>query len=111
MQTNGVPEDLLSFPEVIKTKQNDMRAEARKDGLGAAQKIQRGKWGPTLVEKRPSRFQKDGRTILEKAQERKMINNLKVNKGKTKPCNKFSVLCSEIYQVAEVLGVKLVDNP
>jgi hypothetical protein len=31
MQTNGVPEDLLSFPEVIKTKQNDMRAEARKD--------------------------------------------------------------------------------
>jgi hypothetical protein len=55
IQTDGLPKDLLSFPEVIKTEQNDMRAEAREDGLGAAQKIQRDKWGPSLVEKRPSR--------------------------------------------------------
>jgi hypothetical protein len=59
------------------------------------------------VEKRPSRVLKDGRTILEKAQERKMISNLEANKGKTKPCNKFSVLSSnEICQVVEVVGVK-----
>jgi hypothetical protein len=36
------------------------------------------KWGPTLVDKRPSRNKPDGRTVLEKAQERKKITNLEV---------------------------------
>jgi hypothetical protein len=54
MQTNGLPKDLLSIPEVIKVEHNDVREEAREDGLGGAQKINRGKWGPTLVGKRPS---------------------------------------------------------
>jgi hypothetical protein len=102
-----LPEDLFNFPEMVKIDQSDVRVEARDDGLGDARKINRGKWGPTLVEKRPSRVLKDGRTILKKAQERKMISNLEANKGKTKPCNKFLVLSSnEICQVVEVVGVK-----
>jgi hypothetical protein len=36
MQTNGLPKDLLSIPEVIKVEHNDVRAEAREDGLGGA---------------------------------------------------------------------------
>jgi hypothetical protein len=73
--------------------------------------MNRAKWCLTLVEKRPSIYQKDGRTIMEKAQERKMISNLEINKGKAKLCNKFSVLSSdEICQVAGVVGVNLGDN-
>jgi hypothetical protein len=54
-----------------------------------------GKWGPTLVDKRPNKFQRDGKTMLEKAQERKKINNLEKNKGIPKPLNPFSVMAVE----------------
>jgi hypothetical protein len=42
------------------------------------------------VEKRPSHFQRDGRIVLEKAQERKMITNLEKAKGKTLPTSSLS---------------------
>jgi hypothetical protein len=51
MQTNGLPEDLLSIPVVIKSGQSDVWVETKEDGLGYAKKINRGKWGPTLVKK------------------------------------------------------------
>jgi hypothetical protein len=34
------------------------------------------KWGLVLIEKRPTRNQFDGRTMMEKAQERKRMANL-----------------------------------
>jgi hypothetical protein len=53
------------------------------------------KWGPILVEKRPSRIPKDGRTVMEKAQARKKLANLEGNKGISKTSNPFSALSSE----------------
>jgi hypothetical protein len=54
----------------------------------------------------------DGRTILKKAQERKKISNLEMNKGKTKTHNSFSALSSdEIGRVADLVGVSVGGNP
>jgi hypothetical protein len=60
------------------------------------------------VEKRPSRHQCDGKTILEKAQERKKKANLDDCKGNSKTYNPFSVLLNhEISSLAEVTGISL----
>jgi hypothetical protein len=68
-------------------------------------------WGPTLVEKRPSRKPKDGRTILEKAQERKKVCNLELPKGIKAQTNPFSILSSDVISViANVVGVRLGCN-
>jgi hypothetical protein len=112
METEGLPVDLFSIPEVNMTAQVDGVVDAKEDGLAEGQKKSKCKWGPTLVDKRPSRSQKDGRTILEKAQERKKITNLEKNKGKAKSHNAFAVLSSdEICHVADLVGVSLGDNP
>jgi hypothetical protein len=70
------------------------------------EKKTKGKWGPILVEARPTRVPRDGRTIMEKVQERKMKANLKSNKGNhKKPFPTFST--SEILEVAECTGARL----
>jgi hypothetical protein len=64
------------------------------------------KWGPVLVEPRPSRQAKDGRTVLEKAQDRKKLTNLDGRHGNSKTYNPFLVLSnSKITSVAKVISV------
>jgi hypothetical protein len=106
-----LPNDLFSMPGEIRPIQSDMETDGKGEIVGEVQKRNRAEWGPTLLGKRPSKHQQDGRTIMEKAQERKMISNLETNKGKARLCNKFSVLSSdEICQVAGVVGINLGDN-
>jgi hypothetical protein len=66
------------------------------------------KWGLVLIEKRPSRVPRDGRTIMEKAQDRKKKANLDDIQGISKPINQFYVLStSEISNVAARIGISL----
>jgi hypothetical protein len=81
-------------------------------GAGIDDEKQKGrtktKWGPVLVEPRHSRFSREGRTIMEKAQDRKKKVNLKSTKGTNKTISSFSVLSdSEILEVAECVDVRL----
>jgi hypothetical protein len=65
------------------------------------------KRGPILVEKRPSRGQPDGRTMLEKAQDRKKRTNLEGPKGNSRSQNPFSILSNtEILNVARTVGIQ-----
>jgi hypothetical protein len=63
-------EDLYSIPEEV-SKTESMKVQ--EDAAGGVKKPddQPKKWGPTLVDKRPSRRHQDGRFILEIAWERK----------------------------------------
>jgi hypothetical protein len=64
------------------------------------------KWGPVLVEPRPSRGNKDGKTILEKAHDRKKKINLKEPKGLAH--NSFSILSIDnISEVAQDTSIVL----
>jgi phosphohistidine swiveling domain-containing protein len=70
------------------------------------QKRGKSKWGPILVEKRPTRSQNDGRSMLDKAQDRKKRPKLEIPKGMVKPVNSFSVLSVEkIVDIAVDVGV------
>jgi hypothetical protein len=103
MRIDGLPENLYTIPVVEDPPQEvqmvEVRAEERQ------QKMDAGKWGPTLVEKRPTRGQRDGKTILEKAQERKIIN---LEKPKGIPLSLYSLSNFDpvdASSVARVIGV------
>jgi hypothetical protein len=64
-----------------------------------------------MVKKRPNRRPHDGRTMLEKAQDRKKLTNLETLKGKTKTQNPFDALASdEMVLMADVVGISLGKN-
>jgi hypothetical protein len=87
----------LVIQERVEMEQADQKAQGTKK-----------KWGAVLVEKRPSRHQLDGRTISEKAREKKKKTNLDGCKGNSKTYNPFSVLSyHDISSLAEVTGVSL----
>jgi hypothetical protein len=70
--------------------------------------ISKNKWGIVLVEPRPSRVPRDGRTIMEKAQDRKKKTNLENTKGIDKSLNPFSILTTvEILEIAECVDISL----
>jgi hypothetical protein len=104
-KTGGLHEDLYHIPEVEEPTQMDVE----KPCVPKRQyKEQRSKWGPTLVDKRPSRTKKDGRTMMKIAQERKKITNLERGKGIPKQTNSFSVLSSlDIVDMASCVGVSI----
>jgi hypothetical protein len=63
------------------------------------------------VEKRPSRHQHHGKTIMEKARERKKKANLDGGKGNAKTYNPFSILSNhDLSSLVEVTCVKLWEN-
>jgi hypothetical protein len=111
MRIDGLPEDVYTIPEMENTfPEEKPDVEGTRDTC-FLQKNTKGKWGPTLVEKRPSRFQRDGRTMMEKAQERKKIVNLEKAKGISKTSNSFFVLdAEEICSAAKVVGISLGDD-
>jgi hypothetical protein len=101
-------EDLYVIPEVILDSEveAEKKLEVGKMKMGAKKKKE--KWGPTLVEKRSSKGQHDGKTILDKAQERQKRTNLEGGAGISKTSNSFSVLSSSIIsELANVVGISL----
>jgi hypothetical protein len=63
---------------------------------------------PTLVEKSPTRGQRNGKTVLEKAQERKKIANLEKPKGKPLSlCSLSNLDPVDVSSIARVFGVSL----
>jgi hypothetical protein len=105
-------DDLYEIPDMMDSAQDGKPSKEGSDqGLRKVQhnkKQEKKKWSPVLVEKRPSRVQKDGRTILEKAQDRKKQINLEETKGINRNHNPFSLLSSsEISDIADVVGVNL----
>jgi hypothetical protein len=59
-----------------------------------------------LIEKRPTRVQKDGRTVLEKAQDRKKKANLEITRGNTQ--NSFSLWAAhEVLHMARETDISL----
>lgn len=69
------------------------------------------KWGPVLVEERPRRQAQGGKSMLARAQELKMKQNLELLKGKTKNTNPFSILSvSEFSNIASIINVNLGDD-
>jgi hypothetical protein len=81
--------------------------EANKIDIGGCQKKEKkGTWGPILVEKRPTRVQKDRRIVLEKAHDRKKRINLETTQGINH--NSFSLLADQdILHMAKDTGVSL----
>jgi hypothetical protein len=104
----GLPKNLYELPEIPGQNEavqecKDVQMEDKKEQRGAKKK-----WGPILVEQRPSRQLKDGRIVLEKAQKRKKFTNLDGYHGNSKTYNPFSILSnSEISNVAKTVSVEI----
>jgi hypothetical protein len=74
-------------------------------------KVTKKKWGPVMIEPRPSRQHRNGRTILEKAQDRKKRANLDSCHGNSKTYNPFSIPSNfEISSVTSVVKISLGEN-
>jgi hypothetical protein len=106
-EDNGLLENLYILPELKSSESVVVNCNGEGDDLGL-ENGNKSKWGPVPVEKRPCRRPKDGRTIMEKAQERKKVYNLEVLKGINSQSNPFSVLSYEkISSIASTIGVNL----
>jgi hypothetical protein len=102
----GLPDNLYMILENTQDITQGVEGKV-KLARGKNQKEGRGIWGPTLVEKRPCRQPRDGRTMLEKAQDRKRTN-LEEMKGKSNTNNSFAPLAvDDILSVADEIGVNL----
>jgi hypothetical protein len=106
--THELPDDLYSIPEAMcKPRQVVEQNECENSGATKTGN-QPGKWGPMLVEKRPSRRPQDGRSILEIAQDRKKKINLEVKAGMVKTKNpSHSNTVVDFASLAEVSGIHL----
>jgi hypothetical protein len=107
-EDHNLPENLYILPKLKKEDVDLARKDEDPHLDRKSQKEAKKKWGSVLVEKRTTRNPRDGRTMREKAQERKNVVNLEGHKGITKSSNPFSVLSSEdITRVAKDVGVSL----
>jgi hypothetical protein len=88
---DGLPENPFSDQEVEMQDHEMVKTDCNNMSDKGHPKAAKTKWGPTLVDKRPRKKKPDGRTVLEKAQERKKTTNLEV-KGISKHVNSFHVL-------------------
>jgi hypothetical protein len=96
-----LPEELCStfsenlgngdLPSDLYVQEGNGNKEAEVVAMGQEKKT-KSKCGPVLVEARPTRVTRDERTMMEKAQKRKMKANLEGNKGTVKTHNP-SLLC------------------
>jgi hypothetical protein len=106
----NLPDDVYTVPDMMDVCQGQNN-EKEKQVIEKLQKGEKEKWGSVLVDKRPTRFQRDGRTVLEKAQDRKKKTNLEEPQGISH--NPFSVLSiSDVNEIASDVGIRLgVDQP
>jgi hypothetical protein len=81
------------------------------EGVRKEKGCNKKKWGPVLVEPRPCRQPRDGRTVLEKSQDRNKHTNLEGGHGNSKTYNTFCILSnSEIVYVARIVNVEIGNN-
>jgi hypothetical protein len=100
----GLPDNLYVLPELDEEKDGSVDTQMQEAEVTKLEK----KWGPVLVEKRFGRQQKDGRTMMEKSQERKRRVYLDGGKGNPKTYNPFSVLSNvEIAKVVSTVNVEI----
>jgi hypothetical protein len=111
-----LPDDIYTLPKMMNiTQELPQRAEPAKPNREKKRR-EKEKWGPILVEPRPSRSMKDGRIVLERAQDMKKKTNLEEPNGISH--NPLSALSSDdIADIAEiavetgiVLGRNLKEN-
>jgi hypothetical protein len=107
-RAQDLPDNIYNLPKLRSDCGVVSKTEEEMNLDGNPKKEGEPKWGPILVEKRPSRIPKDGRTVMEKAQARKKLVNLEGTKGISKTSNPFSALSSEeIITIAKDVGVSL----
>jgi hypothetical protein len=90
-----LPKDIYTLPDMNQVSANQLMGEESSKTVhdGFQTKSKKGNWGPVLAEKRPTRVQRNGRTVLEKAHDRKKKTNLEEPKGIT--YNSFSLLSAQ----------------
>jgi hypothetical protein len=103
-----LPENLYVLHESTEVQMQDQVHVSSLEKLDQGCNMNNKKWGSILVEKRTSKHQLDGKTVMEKAQERKKKADLDGYKGNSKTYNPLLILsCSDISNMAEVTGVSL----
>jgi hypothetical protein len=99
--------NLYVLPEIGEGNEGSMDTQMHKEEVKKPEK----KWGPVLVEKRPSRQQSEGRTVMEMAQKRKRRANLDGGKGNSNSYNPFSILSNvEITKMTSTVNVDIGKN-
>jgi hypothetical protein len=86
----SLPENLYEIPEMAEQKMKASRGVVEGKMIRERVGWTKNKWGLVLIEPRPSMFPRDGRTVLEKAQDRKKKINLEGHQGMEKSSNPFS---------------------
>jgi hypothetical protein len=106
-------DDFNTLPDMMDITQEHPQEATGAKPVKEKKKGEKEKWGPILVEPRPSRGVRDGRIVLEKAQDRKKKANLEIPKGI--PQNSFDALsCTDIADISEIVvdtGIVLGRNP
>jgi hypothetical protein len=104
----SLPKNLYEIPETAEQKMKASRGVVEGKMIRERVGWTKNKWGLVLIEPRPSMFPRDGRTVLEKAQDRKKKINLEGHQGMEKSSNPFSALSiPEISDIADKIGVNL----
>lgn len=99
------PEQLMFQQEVNKEQEEELK-KPKKPVKSNSDTIK--KWDPVLVEGRTRRQAQGGKSMLERAQELKMKQNLEVPKGKNINSNAFSVLSdSEFNLISSAVDISL----
>jgi hypothetical protein len=107
-ENKSLPADLYVIQDKMVLDQNQAMDKMSDIICEGQEGRPKNKWGPVLVEPRPTKVPRDGRTIMEKAQDRKKKANLESTKGINKTLNPFFVLTtSEILEAAECVDVRL----
>jgi hypothetical protein len=105
--------DFYTLPDMMDITQEHPQEATEAKSIKEMKKWEKEKWGQVLVEPRPSRGVRDGRTVLEKAQDKKKKANLEIPKGI--PQNSFAALsCTDIADISEIVvdtGIVLGRNP
>jgi hypothetical protein len=107
-----LPDNLYNLLELKEKDVDGDSVEETKSQGGNQTKQTKKTWGPVLVEDRPRRRPFDGRSMLERAQERKRVANLESLKGNCRSYNSFSVLApEEVSGIAKITCIKLGSTP
>jgi hypothetical protein len=85
-EMSSLSDNLYVMPELTEQLEGKLNKPGiqMEDNKGPEPKASKHKWGPVLVEKRFSKGQYDGRTVIEKPQERKKKANLDGMGGNSK---------------------------
>jgi hypothetical protein len=103
----------INLAELSGVGYEESEGTVAQDKSGSDDKMQQRSseaWGPILVEKRLSKRNCDGKSILEKAQERKRIVNLETGQGKGNSKSYLhppTLSKPEISNLSSSIGVKL----